>query len=177
MNFQFLFLHSIGNEKVSTIDVSGSLLLLYAFPLFASLMHDSLSWYKTFRFPRQYLLTPRPCVLKKYVAHVSKGILSLTPTNSASVELVVLGFCLICIVINAPVPREISAPMYDFMSLWTTNDASTLQQIIPVSFHPSSSGKNIVSRKCLMTRPNFFLSSNIWGLYSSAQKRDGSLQI
>ena len=101
-----------------------------------------------------------------------KGILSFTPTSLASVELVVLSFCLVDIAISAPVPRVITPPMCDFMSLWTANDAPTLQYIVPVLSHPSTS----VSHRCFITRPNLLLSSMSGDCtLASAQKRNDSL--
>ena len=136
-------------------------LVLDAFPFFASLIHYSLSYYRIFCFPMTMFPFPMlwPCALRKYVHHRLNGILSLTPTSLAFVELVVFNFCLVDIATSAPLPSVMTPHVYDCMSECTVNEASTLQYTFPVLAQPSDRGRKIMDRRCLITLVSFFRSS------------------
>ena len=116
MNFYLIVLDPVGNEKISNMDVSGSS-AAGCLSVFCKLDARLIVLKQYISFPNFIFVVFAALRLEEIVAHMLKGILSLTPTSSASVELVVLSFCLVDKDINAPTPRVITAPVCDFISL------------------------------------------------------------
>jgi hypothetical protein len=94
-------------------------LLLDCFPFFSSNMVLRLSW------ARMLSSIPKPCALIKYGVHITCGMASSAPTNSHSVELLVLIFCFFDIPMIEPFPNDIVAPVCPRQSSCVAKDAST----------------------------------------------------
>ena len=91
---------------------------LDARPLFSRSIELWLSWC------RINGLRGYPCSWRKYRVHRTAGILSFTPTTSASVELVVFIFCLLDAPFIIPRPNVMYATVWLRISLCTVNAAS-----------------------------------------------------
>ena len=83
---------------------------------------------------------------------------SLTPTNSASVELLVFNFCLVEPLYANPFPSDIAAPLWLRISPWTANEASIHHLTTLLSSASRVNGNLIVPLRYWIILFNFFQS-------------------
>ncbi len=83
---------------------------------------------------------PYPCDSKKLRVQIIIGIMSLTPTNSLSVELLVFSFCLVEAEIGNPLPMVRPPPVWPRIFGCTAKDASTYHISRPSFSAPSTRG-------------------------------------
>ena len=97
-------------------------------PFFAIRTVDLLSWYRTL------CSILCPCASMKYLHQSIVPSISEIPMSSASFELAPFIFCFHAILIIAPMPIDIIAPVWYLQSQCTAYDASTHQSIILNNF-------------------------------------------
>ena len=127
-------------------------LMLEALPLLQIRMVLWLSWYI------MDLLTWYPWSLRKFRYQITWGRASLTPTSSASMELLVLIFCLPYAQYMQPLSIVIIIPVWLIM-LWCTTNATSMYPLIELRLQPYRiKGRLRVLRRYLQVRASFFQS-------------------
>ena len=83
---------------------------------------------------------PYPCDSRKWRVQMIIGIMSSTPTNSLSVELLVFSFCLVDVEIGKPLPIVKPPPVCPRIFGCTANEASTYHISNPSLSAPNTKG-------------------------------------
>ena len=105
-----------------------------------------------------------PCSIMNNRVHKICPIISSTATNSPTIELRTLHFCLVDVTTGHPVPMVKTPPVWPLMSGCVANDASTCQCSTPVFKAPSTSGKSRVLFKYTTRCLSFRQSSSLGAL-------------
>ena len=91
--------------------------------IFSSLIALWLSWYMII------LWIVYPCSFRKYRVHITWVSTSSTPTRSASVKLLVFGFCFLEFTYAPPFPMIVNPPVWLLISLCTAS--GNMDPILP----------------------------------------------
>ena len=122
-------------------------------PLLSIFMALSLSWNNILFF------NGYPCSRMNIASHIGNGTYSLVPTISASVLLLVFNRCLFDRQCTIPCPKDITPPVWLFISLCTPNAASTQTYNSSTDFAPINLTSALVFRNQVINLFNFFQSS------------------
>ena len=101
-----------------------------------------------------------PCASKNKHVHNTSPMASFTPTSSASVELLVLIFCLAENEKMDPRPMLTVAPVWLRRLGWTPKEASTHHRIMLDEYNDKIRGRSRVFLRYRRQRPSFFQSSS-----------------
>jgi hypothetical protein len=89
----------------------------------------------------RFSMIPYPCDSRKWRVQMIIGIMSSTPTNSLSVELLVFSFCLVDVEIGKPLPIVKPPPVCPRIFGCTANEASTYHISNPSLLAPNTKGR------------------------------------